>query len=119
TLIARNIRGLLLSIAQRLSVFFFARNPDAAVVAKRLRHQRELRLIVARLRDTGRVNLNVARVSEHRATLVGAPCSGAVGVERVGAQEVHASISTGAQKHCVSGVLLKLTSDEVSGDDAF
>src|SRR5439155_25184252 len=31
-------------------------NPDAAVVAQRLRHQGQLRLIVARLGDAGRVN---------------------------------------------------------------
>src|SRR5690606_27246996 len=33
------------------------RHPTAAVVAERLRHQRELGLIVATLRDAGRVNL--------------------------------------------------------------
>ena len=49
------------------------RHPDAAVVAQRLRHQRELRLEVVGLRDAGRVDLRVAGVGERRAPAVGPP----------------------------------------------
>ena len=43
------------------------RHPDAAVVAQRLGHQRQLRLVVAGDRDAGRVDLGEAGVGEQRA----------------------------------------------------
>ena len=48
----------------RAGVVGVLRHPDAAVVAQRLRHERELRLELVALRDARRVDLRVARVGE-------------------------------------------------------
>src|SRR5690606_30841275 len=53
-----------LSFAKTLCCLNSFRNPHTAIVTKRLRHQRQLRLVIAGNRDTGRVNLCKARVSE-------------------------------------------------------
>ena len=49
----------------------FFGHPDAAVVAERLAHQRQLGLVVARDRDAGRVDLGVAGVGEGGALACG------------------------------------------------
>ena len=59
-------------------VIFGLRHPDAAVVAKRLAHQRQLRLVIAADRNAGRVNLRKTRIGEQRAFAMGAPDGGGV-----------------------------------------
>src|SRR5690606_17091046 len=49
------------------------RHPAAAVVAERLAHERELRLVIAAHRDARRVDLREAGVRERRALAVRAP----------------------------------------------
>ena len=70
---------VLRDLVGRAGVALLLRHPDAAVVAQRLAHERELALVVAVNRDAGRVDLRVAGVRESGALLVGAPDRGAVG----------------------------------------
>src|SRR5207245_3291145 len=57
-------------------VTYFLRHPNAAVVAQRLTHQRQLRLVIARLRDARRMDLREAGVRERGAFLIRAPYGG-------------------------------------------
>src|ERR1700693_3556641 len=93
------------------------RHPDAPVIAKRLAHQRELRLIAPGNRDAGGMDLSEARVGERSAPLVGPPDSGAVGAFRVGRQIINVAVATGAQDDGVGDVRLDPASDQVAGDD--
>src|SRR5699024_6321808 len=93
-------------------------NPDAAVVAQRLAHQRQLGLVVAGDRDAGGVDLGVARVGEVGALAVRAPGGGGVAAHGVGGQEVHVAVAAGAQHHHVGGVGLDLAGDHVPHHDA-
>ena len=70
------------------------RHPDAAVVAERLTHQGQLRLVMAGDRDAGGVDLGVAGVGHVGALAVGPPGRGDVAAHRVGGQEEHVSIAT-------------------------
>ena len=66
------------NLVGRARVALLLGHPDAAVVAQRLAHQGELRLVVARDRDARRMDLREAGVGEQRAALVGAPDGGGV-----------------------------------------
>src|SRR6185436_6306750 len=69
-------------LPRRTRVALRLRHPDASVIAQRLRHERQLRLIVAALRNARGVDLRVARIGERRAALVRAPDRG--GIRRLG-----------------------------------
>ena len=114
-----NLRTLDLAFLQFLGIFQFLGNPDAAVVTQRFGHQGQLGLLVAVDRDTGRVDLRKAGVGEESASLVALPCSGAVGVHGIGAQEVGVAITAGGQDHGVGAEALDLAVGQVAGDDAF
>ena len=60
------------------------RYPDPAIVTKALAHQGQLGLIGAVDRNTGRVDLNKARIAEQRAFFMTAPSGSAIGIDRVG-----------------------------------
>ena len=62
------------------------RHPDAAVVAQRFGHQRQLRLMIAGDRDAGRMNLRVAGIGEGRPVLVGATGGRDVAADGVGGE---------------------------------
>ena len=66
------------NLVGRPRVVHLLRHPDPAVVAQRLRHQRELALELVARRDARGVDLRVARVGEVRALLGGAPRGGDV-----------------------------------------
>ena len=55
------------------AILFLLRDPDPAVVAQRLGHEGQLRLVVSGLRDAGGMDLREARVREEGAFLVGLP----------------------------------------------
>src|SRR5690606_17162358 len=78
--VARVLGNLIRVLAD---VLLALRYPDASVVAQRLGHQRQLRLVVAGDRNAGRVDLREARVREAGATLVRAVRRGDVAALRV------------------------------------
>ncbi len=89
-------------------VALLERHPHAAVIAQRLAHEGELRLIVARDRNAGGMNLGEAGVGEQRAALMGAPDSGGVGTLGVGGEVVDVAVTARAQHHGVAEVRLDL-----------
>ena len=93
-------------------------HPDAAVVAQRLGHERQLRLVLAGARDARGVDLGVARVGEERALAVGPPGGGDVRALGVGGQVVEVAVPAGGQHHRVAEVRLDLPGDQVAGHDA-
>ena len=105
-------------LVRRSSLVRVRRHPHAAVVAQRLRHQRELRLEVVGLRDAGRVDLRVARVGEVGALAVRPPCCGHVARHRVGRQEERVAVAAGGEHDGVAGVAAELAGEQVTGDDA-
>lgn len=94
------------------------RDPDPAVVAQRLAHQRQLGLVVAGARDAGGVDLGEAGVGEVRAAPVGAPDGGGVGVHGVRRQVEDVAVAAAGQDDRVGEVGVDLPGDEVAGDDA-
>src|SRR5262245_62189900 len=95
------------------------RNPDAAVVAKRFGHQRQLRLIIAADRDAGRVYLRVAGVGEERALLERAIGRRHVAALRVGREEEDVAVAARGQYDGIRRVGLDLARDQVARDDPF
>ena len=99
-------------------VVVLLRHPDAAVVAQRLAHQRELRLEVVARRDARGVDLRVAGVGHVRAALVRAPDGGDVAVLRVGGEEEDVAVAAGGEHHRVGAVRVDRPVEQVAGDDA-
>jgi hypothetical protein len=95
------------------------RGPDAAVVAERLRHQGELRLVIAADRDAGRVNLGEARIGEKRAATGGTPGGGHVAAHRIGRQEKDVAVAAGCEDHRIGRVGADHTGSQIADDDAF
>ena len=93
-------------------------HPDPAVVAQRLRHERELGLELVRGRDARGVDLREAGVGERRALLVGPPRGGHVAGLGVGGQEVHVAVAAGGQQDGVAGEGLDLAGEQVPAGDA-
>ncbi len=93
-------------------------HPDAAVVAQRLAHQRQLGLVVAGARDAGGVDLGEAGVGEVRAAPVGPPDGGGVGVHGVGRQVEDVAVAAGREHHGIREVGVDTARDQVPGDDA-
>ena len=112
-----NIRALLCTCLQCLSIFELLRNPDTTIITQRLWHQCQLRLLVAMYRNTGWVNLNVRWIS-HVSTLTIALNSGCtVTTHSVGWKEVSVTIATSCYNNCVCSEALQLTSYEVLSND--
>ena len=78
-------------------VVHLLRHPHPAVVAQRLRHQRELRLEVVARRDARGVDLREARVGHVGAALRRPPRGGDVRVLRVRRQVEHVAVATGRE----------------------
>ena len=72
------------NVARRSGVRRLPRHPDATVVAERLAHQGELRLMCAAGRDARRVDLREARVGERGTTAMRPPDCGRVRASGVG-----------------------------------
>ena len=92
--------------------------PDAAIVTQRLRHEGQLRLLVAVLRNARGVDLREAGVTEVGTLAVRAPDGSTVAAHRVGGQEEHVAVAAGRQDHRVSDEGLELAGGHVAGDDA-
>ena len=99
------------------AVLGLLRHPDATVVAQRLRHQRQLRLVVAGDRDAGGVDLRVAGVGHVGALAVRTPRGGDVGAHRVGREVEDVAVAARGQHHDVGEVGLDRAGDHVAGDD--
>ncbi len=101
-----------------LAVRLVLRHPDPAVVAQRLRHQRQLRLVGAGDRDAGRVDLRVAGVRHVGALAVRPPGGGHVRAHGVGGEEEDVAVAAAGEHDDVGEVGLDLAGDQVAGDDA-
>jgi hypothetical protein len=101
-----------------LAVLALLGHPDPAVVAQRLRHERELGLVVTGHRDAGRVDLRVAGVAEVGALAVRPPVRRDIGAHGVGGEEEDVAVAAGGEDDRVGEVGLDLAGHEVAGDDA-
>ena len=105
--------------ARRLAAIFLPlRHPDAAVVAERLRHEGELRLVLAADRNAGRVNLRVAGIGEERALLVGAIGGGDVAAAGVGREIKNVAVAAGGEDDGIGRVPADFAGDQIADDDA-
>ena len=80
------------------------RNPDAAVIAQRFRHQGELGLMIAADRNAGGMDLRVAGIGEERAFFVGAIGGGDVATARVGRKIKNIAVAAGREDDRVGRV---------------
>src|SRR5262252_2648801 len=106
-------------LARAAAVAGFLRRPDAAVVAKRFGHQRQLRLIIAADRDAGRVDLSVAGVGEERALLERAVGRRHVAALRVGREEEDVAVAARGQHDGIRRVGFDFARHQVARDDPF
>ena len=100
-----------------LHVLFFLGHPDTAVVAERLRHERQLALVLAVHGDAGGVDLREAGVGEHGPLLVALPCGRTVGVHRVGREEEDVAVTARGDHDRMCAETLYLARYEVARDD--
>ena len=70
------------------------------------------------LRNTSRVNLRVARISEIGALSVSPPRSRSVAPHRIRGEEENVSVSTSTQNNAVGRMRLKLTCCHIASNDA-
>ena len=89
-------------------------NPNTTVVTQGLGHQRQLGLLVAVLRDAGRVNLGEAGVREVCALAVCTPDCGSVAAHRVRREEEDVSVTAGCQNNRISDVGFELAGGHVA-----
>ena len=99
-------------------VALLLRDPDAAVVAQRLRHQRQLRLVIAGYRNTCGVNLRETGVGEIRAAAMGAPDGGRIAGFRVGGEVKNVAVAAGREHHRVARVRADRAGPQVARHDA-
>ena len=99
-------------------VALLLRHPDAAVIAQRLAHQRQLRLILARDRDAGRVDLREAGIGKECSAFMRAPDGGNVGALGVCRKIEDVAVAAGGENHSISDMGIDFTCDQVAGDDA-
>src|SRR5208282_2148513 len=84
----------------------------------RLRHQGELRLILAGDGDAGGVDLREARIGEESATLVSAPDGGGVAALGIGRKVKDVAVAAGGKDDGVGHVDFDFAVVERAGDDA-
>ena len=113
----RNITSFDFTGLETFSIFEFLRNPDTTVVTERLRHQCQFGLEVTVLRNTSRVNLRVAWVSEVCAVAIHLHRSRTVRSHRIGREEEGISVTTGSYNNCVCKEALNTSSNKVTSDD--
>jgi len=101
-----------MSFGFRVSPFCFGTQME------RLRHQRQLRLVLASLRDAGRVDLREARVAEQRAAAMRPPDCGAVRRLRVRGEIKDVAVAAGGEHDHVTDVRLDCARLEITRDDA-
>jgi len=104
-------------LAKLVYILFELRNPDAAVITERLGHEGELALLVAMDRNTGRMNLRKARISEICTLLVALPCGGTIGIHGISREEEGTAVASGSDYYGMRAESLELTGNEVAGDD--
>ena len=91
--------------------------PDTTIVTQRLRHQRQLRLLVAMNGDTGGVNLNVRRICKVSTLTIALNGCRTVTTHSVCREEISVTITTSSNHHSVSAETLQLTSNKVLGNN--
>src|SRR6185369_5880136 len=94
------------------------RRPDAAVIAERLAHQGELRLVIAADRNARGMDLGVTGIRHGRAALVGAPDGRAVRTLRVRRKIEDIAVTAGAEDHGVRQVRFHFAGDKIANHDA-
>ena len=92
-------------------------HPTCIPVTQRLRHQRQLRLLVAMNGDTGGVNLNIRGICKVSTLTIALNGSRAVTAHGVGREEVGISVTTSSDNNSVGAEANQLTSRQILGDD--
>ena len=89
----------------------FERHPDAAIVAQRLAHQSELRLIIAGDRDTSGVDLRKARIGEESPAAVRTPDGCDVRTLGIGREIVDIAVAAGTENDGVGEMDVEFAGD--------
>src|SRR6185369_2713136 len=100
------------------AIFLLLWNPYATVVPERLGHQGQLGLVVACLRDAGRVNLGVAGVGKESAFFVGFPVGRNRAPHGVGGEIENVDVPACAKADGVGSITLHLAGYQVAHRDA-
>ena len=90
------------------------RHPHPPIIAQPLTHQGQLRLVIARHRNAGGVDLGVAGVSKVGPPPMAAPGRRHVGVFGIGREVIHIAVAPRAQQHRIPGVALQLPGHQVA-----
>ena len=105
-------------LIRRALVARLHRHPDAPVVAQRFAHQRQFRLVIARHRNAGRMNLREARIGKQRAAFVRAPDGRAVRSLGVGRKVINVSVAARSEHHGVAHVRFDSPGYQIARHDA-
>src|SRR5436190_23934233 len=90
-------------------------DPDPSVVAQRLGHKSQLRLMLATDRDAGRMNLRKTRIREERAFFESPIRGGHIAAAGIGGKIKNISVSAGSEDNGIGRVLLDLYGRQDAG----
>ena len=103
--------------SQLTTILSLLRHPHPPVIAQRLRHQRQLALIVATHRNARRVNLRVTRIRKRRPAPVRTPRRRHIAPHRIRRQKEHIPVAARAQQHRVRRMSLHLPRHQITRND--
>ena len=112
----RNLTWIELTFANLFRSFLVLRSPDATVITERLRHQRQLRLLITVNWDTSWVNLRVARICETSTALMSTIRSSHITTLCICRKEEYVTITTGRHHNGIRSMTRHFTSDHVTND---
>ena len=102
---------------QLFGIFELFGHPNTTIVAERLAHKSQFRLVIAMLGNAGGVDLCHTRIGKVCALFVALPSCGAVRGHRIGGEEVGIAISSGGYYHGMSSIALNGTRGEIASND--
>src|SRR4029077_18217322 len=95
---------LLWNVPWRTRIAFLSGHPDPSIVAQRLRHQRELRLILAALWNACRMDLREAGIGEVRPAAICPPDRRAIRRLGIRGEIENVGVATAADDHRIGGM---------------
>ena len=113
-----NVQCSYRSIPNRFRIFLLRRNPNATIVAQRLRHQCQFRLMLTRNRNACWMNLCEARVGHMSAFFMRLPSCRHIRSHCIRAQEEHIAITAGSQYNRVRCVTFQFSRNQIPSDDS-
>ncbi len=94
------------------------RYPHAAVVSEAFTHQGQLGLMIAGMRNAGRMDLSKTGIGEHRPLFIGAKYGADIGRFSIGGKVIYIAVPPGGQYDRIGGMTFEFSVDQISNHNA-